>query len=271
MSNGSRTPFRVGNVLGRGFTTLFRNIHKFGAIAVLLSMPYMLVTWYALQGPSGIHPIVWTISLLMVVFVLPQLATAAIAFGTYEAINGRRIGTWQCLVGGLRALLPVIGVVILSSLLVLLAGSPVLLAIWAIDDFGARAILILLLLVPVLIAVTMLWVAVPACVIERPGVVRSIRRSFTLTKGNRWRVLGILLILWLILWFLTIVISILVMGGGLGGGATLTSPGVRAPVLNGAITVIYTLLSAVMTTAAYHDLRMAREGMSVEDVAGVFD
>ena len=50
-------------------------------------------------------------------------------------------------------------------------------------------------MIPGLIIYTVLWLVVPVAVVERPGIVASLRRSSMLTKGYRWQIFGMVLIL----------------------------------------------------------------------------
>ncbi len=44
----------------------------------------------------------------------------------------------------------------------------------------------------------MLYVAVPVCVIEKQGVIASLSRSRALTKGYRWQIFGLFLLVMVI-------------------------------------------------------------------------
>ena len=87
--------------------------------------------------------------------------------------------------------------------------------------FVGRSLLMmigLLLVIPALILYVMWFVAIPVCVVEQLGPFRSLGRSRQLTKGHRWKILGLLLV---------ILIPALIVGAILGGitvfvlGATL--------------------------------------------------
>ena len=41
----------------------------------------------------------------------------------------------------------------------------------------------------------MFWVAIPAAVVERPGILASLQRSRDLTRDNRWKLFGTLVVL----------------------------------------------------------------------------
>ena len=118
-----------------------------------------------------------------------------------QAVLGRKpdIGqTWRATRGRLASLVGVSVLTGLASLLatVLLIGPGVLLLVN--DNIGAGVIL-LILGIPALIAVTVaistkISMAGPAIVLEGHGVRAGLRRSFALTKGAFWRILGITLL-----------------------------------------------------------------------------
>ena len=118
------------------------------------------------------------------------------------------------------------------------------------------------------VVMILLWVAVPAAVVERHGVLASLSRSLELTKGSRWKILVIFLLLgsWVLvvaLFFGVILTSEL--GSAVGAGSNLV-------ILAGFIvTVFYTVLWAVLSAVSYHDLRVVKEGIETKDIAAAFD
>jgi len=104
-------------------------------------------------------------------------------------------------------------------------------------------------------------VAVPACVVERLGPFRSLGRSRALTKGYRWRIFGIWLVLALV--------------SGIGSnilGLILAPAGTAITVL---VSMVWqasmTAYQAISAAVIYHDLRVAKEGVDIEHIASVFD
>jgi uncharacterized membrane protein len=118
------------------------------------------------------------------------------------------------------------------------------------------------LVVPFFILLTMWWVATPACVVERTGPWTSLKRSAALTKGHRWKVFGTLLLLFVINVIVSQILEVvlvLVKSDVLSIIARLTW---------GALYGAYNAIAVVMT---YHDLRVAKEGIDIEQIASVFD
>jgi hypothetical protein len=129
-------------------------------------------------------------------------------------------------------------------------------------DLGyVLAILIggVLLVVPGLLAATRWFVTGTACVLERRGVVSSFARSADLTKGSRWRVLAI---------FVVTIIPGLFFGLAL---PAFLNRSLGAPAGHVCAFLWYTLGNAlypIIAVVVYHDLRAAKEGLSI---AAVFD
>ncbi|MCZ6859134.1 MAG: hypothetical protein O7I42_02435 [Alphaproteobacteria bacterium] len=247
MAQETKTAFSLGSVLERGFSIYFRNIVTFSLIALLVIIPYILLLMLISQGQIAFNQSLMTLVLLLLNLLLTYLATAAIAYGTFKAMQGQGVSISDCLSRGLALVFPVLGVAILSALAVLLG--------------------LVLLIVPGLIVLTMLWVAIPVAVVERPGVTNAMRRSAELTKGNRWRVFGIIVILALINAASGLIVNVPFVTGGAPTSSSLAwNAG-----LSGLLAAFQTALAAVMATVVYHDLRVAKEGIGVTEIARVFD
>jgi len=237
-------PFRVGAVLGRGFSILAGNILPFGAIAILITIPYILVS-PLMERVSTDRPgllVAFVVGFVSLILLLGYLTTAAISFGTFQDLNGQRARAIDCFSRGVVLIFPILGVAILMSLAVMLG--------------------IVLLIVPGLIAMTILWVAIPVAVVERPGVIASLQRSAELTRGYRWQIFGIILLL----------SAIETVIGLIAGEIIPGDPGTMpALIVDGIVTAFFIALGAVIATVGYHDLRAAKEGVGTADIAKVFD
>jgi hypothetical protein len=246
--------FSVGNAIGTAFSVLFRNIVPFGILCLLVTAPSFLfwllpgigvsenygVTdsgisyrWNAVGGGGFAY---------LLQLVLGQLGTAALTYGTFQDLRGRQASLDECVRRGIALILPVIGVAIVMTIII---------------SVGT-----LLLVVPGLIFATMLWVAIPVAVVERPGVIASLKRSATLTKGHRWQIFGILILLVLISvalgWLVGFVLP-------LSGTVTIAAFG------NWVVQAFTTALGAVIAAVSYHALRVSKEGGDINDIAAVFD
>ena len=234
--------FRVGAVMSEAMRVLSRNVVTFSIVTFIASLPTVLL--FNPHNELVLNPATvvwmfagaWDLSIL-----LSALSQAIILYGAFEAMRGRRVDLMASFQNAWRRFLPVIGAGLFVTFLAGLAS--------------------LLLIVPGLILLTMWYVAIPACVVEQTGPWKSLSRSAALTKGNRWKVFGMLALL--------IIISLI--GGALIGvlalavGATL---GLLADLILSAVIGAY---SAILGVVTYHDLRVAKEGIDTDQIAAVFE
>jgi hypothetical protein len=242
MSNGAMTELNIGGVLARGAGVLSRNLMSFGSLSVLFMLiPFGFGQFMGVGSAAVGETSVFAIVTLIVLWILLYfLLFATLTHGTICDLRGTPASIRQSLSWGLGLLFPVIGITVIATL-----GT----------GLGA-----LLLLVPGLMLMTMWWVAVPAAVVERTGVIESLKRSAELTKGYRWKVFGIIMVIYVGQLALEMVIRLL-----------LTAAPIFSQVAGFLVTVAVTAYFAVVTAVAYHDLRVIKEGVGVQDIARVFD
>ena len=267
---GTTQEFRIGSVLGRAFSILSKNLVPFGLLSVAVMSPTH--TFAVAIDPqyfsNAANPWDQTeFSLIgagisIVESLLGFILTAALVFGTFQELRGRHASLGDCLKRGVALILPVIGIAILVGLSVGFAT--------------------LLFVIPGFIVLTMLWVAIPVAVLERPGVVASLSRSMELTKGYRWRIFGLIIILYIMALIagvgLALLLGVIAAGAGLGLLLGVIAAGFADSVLvwgglilSLLISAFFTALSAVVSAVGYHDLRVIKEGIDVEQIAAVFD
>jgi len=264
MSTPTHSPFLFGSVVGRGFAILYRNAVPFGTISVMLVIPLAAVSAMQEMGYLPARTVGTAVLQFIVAFILPQVMMAAIVFGSFQDIRGQKISVGDAIAGGVQMVMPVLGVVIVTGVAIGISAAPMLGAM-LINMGGVQILLALALLaLPIYLSV-LFFVAVPACVIEKKGVGNAIRRSIMLSEGARWRVLGIMVIVWLI------GIGVLLLLTAIGIALTLAGSVLGAPVLTALAFAFYYALNATMATVAYHDLRVSKEGIGTDVVARVFD
>jgi hypothetical protein len=268
------TPFRAGRVVSRSFTTLFRNILPFGLLALTVTSPTYV--YRILAGPPDYNDyesmssiVVTEIALAVIEIVLSYLVTAALVFGTIEDLRKNRIGVGECFSKGIARMFPVLGVALLSTIVILVSFLPAAAVAMMPIDLPIPSFLAIPLAIPGIFVVIILWVTIPVAVVERRGI-GSLGRSMALTKGYRWRIFAVFLILLAIIFALAMLIGVIVAAIMIGGGGVdEISPGAVA--MEWILSALIAMFFAVMYAVSYHDLRVAKEGVDTDQIASVFD
>lgn len=236
--------FRIGAVLSKTFTVLGRQFGKFFLLSLLPMIPALLFTLLTISAARNGTPVagfgIWSAAAGIITFILQIIAQATTLFGAFQEMRGQPFTVGDSTAMGLRRAVPVIGVALLAGILTGLAA--------------------LLLVIPGIIVLCMLYVAIPACVIEKLGVTASLGRSSNLTKGYRWPIFGIMLLVAVVGLIIMFVLGFLTFGNF-----------VALQILVFAWKVIATAFGAVLAAVIYHDLRVAKEGIDIENLANIFD
>ncbi|MFJ8650470.1 hypothetical protein ACIRNI_30730 [Streptomyces sp. NPDC093546] len=172
---------------------------------------------------------------------------------------------------GLTLLLPLIStaIMLVGVLPGLLLGSVAGAALAVFGGLGALLVVIWLMV--------RFSLASPALMLERQGIIASLRRSAKLVRGSWWRIFGILLLTLLLLFLVAMIIAIpfgiialAVDGDGISGLLTGTPPEYGWPFLIvsgiGAVigsSITYPISSGV-TVLLYVDQRIRREALDLE-------
>ncbi len=247
--------FRAGAVIGRSFDVLRRHFLKFMALAFAMWLPSLLILFSGVkpgqqiargqQVAPGQHLQAGTAGILILAALIWlfffALCQPAIIYGAFQSMRGQDFQIGEAFGRALRRLLPVFGVVIIAGILM--------------------AIGFVLLVVPGIILWAMFYVAVPVCVVERLGPTRSLGRSRDLTKGYRWRIFGLGLLVGLLS-----AISL-----ALEGILKVAFGGIAEIAGDGLLQVILMAFQLIVYAVAYHDMRVAKEGIDIEELASVFD
>jgi membrane-anchored glycerophosphoryl diester phosphodiesterase (GDPDase) len=181
------------------------------------------------------------LAILLVPFIEGAITLAAI-----DVALGRPVTLASCFRGVLRRYWALLGVALLGVLLVPL-----------------------FLCLPVALWIVVRWsVSVPALLAEGVGPVQSIRRSWQLTRGNWWRIFGILAVVVVIQAVMNSILAAVALP--LAAVVPFVSPLVRGSI---AITVS-TLGTAAITPVLYlclvllyFDLRIRKESFDLDQLA----
>jgi hypothetical protein len=272
MTLASNQAFRVGEVVTQSVQTTIRNILPFGVVAliavVIITVLFLLISTVfglSVMMPGQMGPgmgmeafgasffIGFTIFGLLA-FAIYMLVVAVIVYGTVQDLRGQAVGIGGLLASAVNLVAPVLGTVI------------VLIGVGLAADIVAYILNHIPILGPIVNLVMFaflyisLWVTIPVAVIERPGAIASLQRSFALTAGNRWKILGVFLLV--IAMIIGIVIVMMIF-------AFVSSS--IAMILFILFYAGFFIFSAVLIAVGYYKLRVAKEGADIGDIARVFD
>ena len=261
----------MGRVLERAFATMTHNpvvtlglAFLFGAVPSLLSTyvtNLMRADMARTQLSGGQYSLsrfgyemagVMLFSWALAIFIA-ALTQAVLTRATTAESEGRKASFTECVAAAFRVVFPLAALMILLVLAVMLG--------------------FVLLVVPGMMLYVMWSVASPALVEEHSGVFGSFGRSRELTKGARWKIFGLLLIVLIVAWVLEAI-------AGFAAVAIVGLDGIRA-VATGQLPLAYTAVMLVISTltnvfwgtvqaSTYVELRNWKEGGSTEQLADVF-
>ncbi|MDH6234541.1 uncharacterized membrane protein (DUF485 family) [Mesorhizobium soli] len=250
--------YRIGRVFGDTFGVLARNFWLCLGLAMIFSgIPnFLYQLWVGSRTQAAMEsgtpsPLVFdgvsafgAIVFFVVYMVLASILQAGLVRATIEDLNGQQPTFADALNRGIALILPIIGLSILMSLGV--------------------AIGFMLLIIPGIYLLARWSAAVPALVHERRGVLASMKRSAELTKGSRWRIFGLWIIMIIALVALQLVLGLLALAVTSFLGTVLATAVVA--ILSAVTSVVVSIAIAV----SYVELRYVKEGTDVKELAEIF-
>lgn len=205
------------------------------------------------------------IVLIGLVSLTGTLAVMALVLG-----HGETVG--DAIAAGFRRLLPFLGAWLLFCLALILATVPLVALAALLGTAGgagtALGIVIAILILPLFIfAMVRMLLLTPVAVAEPLGPVAMLRRSWELTSGHFWKLLGFVLLLALVFIVLSLAVTA-VIGGVLAVALGAPEQGSLSQLLllllGGAVNAAFTTVYLTMTAKIYTQL-------SPTDVGTVFD
>lgn len=258
-----RQGFEIGHVISRTFPIWARNIVLFSVISLIIYSPLVVYAVAALlwvadtKDPKSVQTLTNVIAIVGI--PLQFILTGSVIYGVFRQLQGQKAGIGDCLRVGFARLLSVLVVSILF--IVLVAFAPAFVIGIAVASHG---VFLMLLVLPAIVLSVILycayWPAVPVTVVERPGVFPSFRRSAELTRGKRAAIFVILLVVFATQGFASFVVALF----------TLSAGPTAALFGNLIISILGGSLVAVANAVTYHDLRVARDGIGINDLISVF-
>jgi hypothetical protein len=238
----------VGRVISQSVSITAKNVLPFGLVGLICYLPVLFVQAILAVAPPQAEALIWlAVAVGLAQGLASLLLTGALTFGVMRHLQGDPAGAGEIIQAGLSSL----GRVFVVSLFV-----------------GIMTMLgLVFCIVPGIIVMCMNWVAVPVAVIEQPGSTQALSRSQDLTSGTRLPVFAVLL-----------VIGLIVGGVGVFGNVVVALVGEAGPAVRSVATIALTIVSipfeclkAASAAVGYHELRMNREGVGLDELVRVFE
>ena len=251
-----------GRVIQETFGVVRRNLGLFLTLIVgSLIIPGVIIGLGVMQFSTGGMTAGWSLIGLGYLVMMAAFAVLqpAMIHGAFADLSGRRTTASDCLSSGFRHAVPVFLIMLLSGIAMM---------------FG-----FVLLVVPGLMMLTAWLVGGPSQVVEKTGVFGAFSRSAALTKNNRWRIFG-LLVLYMVVYSVVQQVLMNLAGAGMAARMAAAQSGNLNPfaafgpaywAVLAVMTVVNTLITYVGLAVIYFELRRVKEGVGPEALASVFD
>lgn len=215
----------------------------------------------ATLGAIVVTAIGFVLFVIVAAVVILSLQTTALVHAMSARYLGRQITLGETLRAGLRACPRVIGAGLLIFLGIVVLWVVLALVMALSQQAWVVAIGVLAGVIATFFIVASTLVAPVVATIEGVGPVAAIRRSFSLSKGNRWRILGLQLLLVVINGVISAVVSAVFV-------TTLISDlGLRSAaqqVVNALTTIAWAPVEWGTFAILYYDLRVRREAFDLQ-------
>lgn len=250
-------PISVSRVLGRTIPLWFRTLPQLLAAVSIVHVPLATLQWLLRDAGGSAKTVTSAIGYLEM-FTGSELTESFVVLLVFQRLRGTRVELGRSIASGARRFATILGIGVILNLPsfveTFLSGGerpnfPLMAA------FLATALVILLLF----------CVAAPVVVVERRGVFESLRRSRELTRGFRGTIFGTYFIAGVLLSVGGLVIALAQM--------ILPSPksDLARFLLDTSGAVLVASYFVVLPIVLYHELREAKEGIGLDEIAAVFE
>ncbi len=277
--------FRLADVFSKAFSIFGRRIVPFVILTVLGQLPnyVVLFTLGAVPAPGESTAVtLLRVGLLCLNVLTAFLAIGAMTYAVIQELRGQALSVGDSIGAALSRFWPIIGILLMCALILVglwlvamvlsigvgLAGAGLgLITSPMAAGIAGGVVAAIVVFPPMCIAMCMLYVVTPVCVVEKAGVFASMSRSRFLTKGHRWQVFGMFLLITVVAYGL---IGIIGFATGRGFLGVASGGGALAIAYNGLMAFVGAFFG-ILTGVFYYDLRVAKEGIDIHKIGGVFD
>ena len=244
--------FQIAAVVRRGVSVYFRNFVPLLPVGIVATLP-SIAGMFLISAGSGI--VYGSIFYTILDFIGFCWLSAGVTYSVVSDLRGNRASAGEIFARSLAALPRLIWFFLVVTLFALVVSLLTLFPLLGV--FVALALFIWLYVI--------YWVALPTVVVEKSGPIAALGRSSALTRGHRWKVLGIILVWGVASYVVAMIVELLFF---------LASGQLHSSAFDFAIAPVSTVilgLGASIAAVGYHDLRVVKEGVGTEEIARVFD
>ena len=281
-------PLGVGDVIDRAITVYRRRPLLFIALSAVPSLALgigaaILALVFAgafaplapvLAGNGAADPVVLgrlataigSVIVFVVIFLAISLVAVAIQSGALVDAAAAGYLARESTIGssfraGLRASLRLIGSGLLAFLALMALWVVLVVAMTVISNGAAIALLILLGFIATFFLIASWLIAPAVATLEGAGALTTLRRSWHLSAGHRWRVLGLLFLLIVLQGIIGVLLSAVLLATFAADTAVRT---VLQQVVNLAVNVLWAPIQWATFTVLYYDLRVRKEAYDLQ-------
>lgn len=300
MAEFALRPLSLGELLDRTFTILRR---RFGAIMLILicclivpglmvlnsigefmklapmadpskSQEAQMMAAFALFGRFALIGLVASVAML--------IARTALGWITHQAMLGREPDVMEALTEGFRRFFPMLGLLIIETAIMIGVeivlyipmvifgvgatfaggGTPGAGAFLGVFGFMALYFIVILYIFASLFVTSSALIAEPTT-----GVFKALERSWTLTAGRRWQIIGTMVLLYVLSWIVLMGAALTVgVGMGLARRGPESSTGWMVGIFGAAMLFGLVVFGFyyILQMVTYYDLRVRKEGLDLE-------
>src|SRR5215471_441321 len=239
--------FDMGRVVKRTFSVIGHNLSTFALLSLIVAIPTAIINWRLTflppevlsRGPFALYSNPFFLITQILSFFSLFVLQASIIHATIVYLDGRAVKLNDSLRVALAVLLQLLAITILTY-----AGVMIGLA---------------LLAVPGLMLLVMWSMVVPACVVDRTGILHAFGRSRELTKGHRWAIFGLLVAYFLIMFVIGFTFAWLnginIFSAKPEEIAVALRPTLFRSVINVISSMVTSTISTTLIASIYYELR----------------
>ena len=253
----------MSRVVGSTYSILIRTLPPLLAAAAIVNAPFAALKW-SLPRTSGHGNVVANILSSLDHFLPAALVEAFVVLLVCERLRGSPIRIGRSIAAGGRRIATVLGIAVVLNLPNFLAAL--------LSDGASPVPNVLVVLVQVIANVTILvilCVPIQIAVVERLGLLASLRRCRDLTRGYRSTVFGVYVV-----GILTLVAAVIVVEIAAYLPLALLhfeSSDLWKLLFDYAGNVVSTSFTGVLSSVLYYELRDAKEGIGIDELVAVFE